>query len=454
MKFASTKSIALNNHAEDKLLVNRRKLSGIVAAFCMILFCLPAFGQWPDRHGPTLDSHVPAEDAKGLPLRWSATENIAWKAALHDEGHSSPVILDGKVWLTAATPDGKKQFVLGIDEATGEVLHDKVLFENDEPESLGGAQGYNNYAAPSCALAPGAVFVHFGSYGTARLDATTAQVVWQRRDLPCRHYRGPGSSPVLYGDKLILTFDGIDQQYTAVLDSETGRTLWRTDRSTDYGDLDDNGLPIREGDFRKAYCTPGFATVDGRVQILSVGSRAMQSYDLITGRELWTLRHKNYNAGIRPLWLPKEDLALINTGSRRAHLFAVKLDGTTTGDITESHVVWCRDKGNPRFAKPIYVDGLVFQITDTGIVYCLDASSGDELWKGRVPGDYRSSPILAGDLLYFFSEQGRGTVLKAGRTFEEIAVNEVPDMGTTACPAVSKGAIFVRGKTHLYKIQK
>ena len=270
------------------------------AALLSIFFCLPAFAQWPDRHGPTLDGHVHAEDAKGLPIHWSETKNIAWKAALHDEGHSSPVILDGKVWLTAATPDGKKQYVLGIDEATGDVLHDELLFENAKVEPLGGSQGYNNYAAPSCVLAPGAVFVHFGTYGTARLDAKTAQVVWQRRDLPCRHYRGPGSSPVLHGGKLILTFDGVDQQYTAVLDAQTGKTLWRTDRSTDYGDLDKNGVPWREGDLRKAYCTPGIALIDDRVQILSVGSRAMHSYDLLTGRELWTLRHKNYNAAIRP----------------------------------------------------------------------------------------------------------------------------------------------------------
>ncbi len=430
--------------------MNIRSLAALVA----ILFCTPAYAQWPDRHGPTLDGHVPAKDAKGLPTEWSETQNIAWKTALHDEGHSSPVILDGKVWLTAATPDGEKQFVLCIDEATGDVLHDKLLFENQEVEPLGGALGFNNYAAPSCVLAPGAVFVHFGSYGTARLDADSGKVVWQRRDLPCRHLRGPGSSPVLHGDKLVLTFDGVDQQYTTVLDAQTGKTLWRTDRSTEYGDLDADGVPVREGDLRKAYCTPGVATIGDQLQILSVGSRAMQSYDLLTGRELWTVRHKSYNAAIRPLWLPAEGLAVINTGSRGAHLFAVKLDGSTMGDVTESHLVWERAKGNPRFAKPIYRDGLIFQITDIGVASCMDAASGEELWKGRVPGDYRSSPILAGDHLYFFSEEGRGTVLRAGRTFDEIAVNEVPGMGTTACPAVSNGAIFVRGKTHLYKIQQ
>lgn len=432
-----------------------RRLATLISAFHLaLLVATAAVAQWPDRHGPDGNSHVRPADARGLPIRWSETDNIAWKAPLHDEGHSSPVILEGRVWLTAATADGKRQFIICIDEETGKVLHDKVLFENDEVESLGGAKGYNNYAAPSCVLAPGAVYVHFGSYGTARLDAETADVVWQRRDLPCRHFRGPGSSPVVVGDKLILTFDGIDQQYTTALDCRTGETLWRTDRSTDYGDLDENGRPKRDGDLRKAYCTPAVVDIGGKRQLLSVGSRAMHSYDLDSGRELWTLRHQSFNAGIRPLWLPDEGLTLINTGSRRAELIAVRLDETTQGDITDSHVAWSVKNGNPRFAKPIYDRGLVFQINDLGVVTCLDASSGKEIWKDRLTGNYRSSPILAGDHLYFFSEEGLGTVLKAAREFEEIANNRVKPLGTTACPAVAHGAIFIRGKTHLYKIQQ
>ncbi|SMP78792.1 Outer membrane protein assembly factor BamB, contains PQQ-like beta-propeller repeat [Neorhodopirellula lusitana] len=409
--------------------------------------------QWPDRHGPSHDGVVADADAEGLPIHWTDTENVAWKAPLHDEGHSSPVIADGKIWLTTATTDGKKQFVIAIDEQTGEILHDRLLFENAEVEKLGGAVGFNNYAAPSCVLGPSVVYVHFGSYGTAKLDAKTAEVIWQRRDLPCRHFRGPGSSPVLYGNKLVLTFDGVDQQYTTALDAETGQTLWRTDRTTDYEDLGDDGKPLRDGDMRKAYCTPAIVPVGDQLQILSVGARAMQSYDLETGDELWTLRHKSYNAGIRPLWIPEEKLAIINTGSRGAQLLAVRLDASTKGDVTDSHVEWVRERGNPRFAKPIQHDGLIFQVTDNGVVSCIELETGDELWKKRISGDYLASPILAGDRLYFFNQSGLGTVVKAQRDPEVIAVNDVPGMATTACPAVSSGAIFVRGKEHLYKIQ-
>lgn len=413
-----------------------------------------AHAEWPDRHGPTLDGVVSSDDAVGLPVTWSETENVQWKTELHDLGHSTPVIANGLVWLTAASEDGTKQYVIAIDEQSGKVVHDRLLFENSEVESLGGAVGFNNYAAPSCVLSGDAAFVHFGSYGTARLNPNNAATVWERRDLPCRHFRGPGSSPVLVEGKLILTFDGIDQQYTAALDAETGETLWRTDRSTDYDDLDDAGQPLREGDLRKAYCTPGIARIDGQIQVLSVGSRAMQSYDLESGKELWTVRHEQYNAAMRPLWLPKENLVVINTGSRGARLMAIRMNEATRGDVTDSHVAWSRDKGNSRFAKPIYHAGRIYQTTDNGVLACIDAETGDQIWKGRMKGDYRGSPILAGEHLYFISEDGRATILKTGDEFEEVAVNEVEAMGTTACPAVSKGALFIRGKHHLFKIAK
>ena len=411
------------------------------------------FAQWPDRHGPNLNGVVADADAERLPIHWTDTKNVAWKASLHDEGHSTPVISDGTIWLTTATKDGKQQFVIAIDEQTGEILHDKLLFENEEVEELGGARGFNNYAAPSCVTGPGAVYVHFGSYGTAKLDAKTAEVIWQRRDLPCQHFRGPGSSPVLYDDKLVLTFDGVDQQYTTALDAETGKTLWRTDRSTDYEDLGDDGKPLRDGDMRKAYCTPAIVQVGEQTQVLSVGARAMQSYDLETGKELWTLRHNSYNAGIRPLWLPEKKLAIINTGSRGAQLVAVRLDESTQGDVTDSHVEWVRERGNPRFAKPIEHNGLIFQVTDNGVLSCIDVNNGEELWKKRISGDYLASPILAGDRLYFFNQSGLGTVVKAQREPEIIATNDVPEMATSACPAVSNSAIFVRGKEFLFKIQ-
>ena len=191
-----------------------------------------------------------------------------------------------------------------------------------------------------------AVYVHFGSYGTARLDPRTATVVWQRRDLRCRHYRGPGSSPIVWRNLLILTFDGIDQQYVTALDKRDGKTVWRTDRSTNYHDLGPDGKPQREGDIRKGYGTPATMDAAGRTQVLSVGSRAAFGYDAETGREIWTVTHGDFNAAAPPLVYG--NLAIINTGSMGANLFAVRVDQSTRGNVTATHLAWNRTKGNSR----------------------------------------------------------------------------------------------------------
>jgi outer membrane protein assembly factor BamB len=239
---------------------------------------------WPDRNGPTFDGRAADEDGKDVPIEWDEAtgRNVAWKIPVEGRGHSTPVIGLGRIWLTAATEDGTRQYVVCVDAETGEVLHRRLLFENADPEPLGNT--FNTYASPTCVLEADAVYVHFGTYGTARLDPATAETVWQRRDIHCRHFRGPGSSPVLFGDLLILTFDGIDQQFLTALDKRTGETVWRTDRSTDFKDLDMDGNPRLEGDYRKAYGTPGLAEVDGRTQVVSVGARAAFGYDALTGR--------------------------------------------------------------------------------------------------------------------------------------------------------------------------
>ena len=172
----------------------------------------------------------------GLPLKWSESENVRWKTPIPHRGWSTPVVLGGQVWLTTATEDGHEFFVLCVDSATGEVVHNKKLFHSDEPEPLGNA--VNGYATPSPAIEPARVYVHFGSYGTACLDTATGEVLWKRDDLPCRHFRGPSSSLVLFENMLMVTMDGVDLQYVAALNKATGETIWRTDRDVEWNDQD------------------------------------------------------------------------------------------------------------------------------------------------------------------------------------------------------------------------
>ena len=432
-----------------------RLISGFVSAsLILLLLSSSAHAEqqhlaWPDRSGPNMNGVVPAEHAHGLPTEWDEQtgKNIAWKIALEGEGHCSPVIGEGRVWLTAATKDGTKQYVYAIDEKTGQVVHHKLLFENADPEPLG--NNVNTYASPSCVLEPGAVYVHFGSYGTARLNSKTAEVVWQRRDIPGRHFRGPGSSPVLYKNSLILTFDCIDQQFLMSLNKETGETIWRTDRSTNYHDLDENGKPKRDGDLRKAFSTPGLVEVNGHTQVISVGSRAAFAYDAETGKELWTITHKDFNAAVRPSFF--QGHAILNTGGRRSQLVSVKLDKTTRGNVDETHITWQRKKGNSRLSTPLLYEGRIYMITDNGIASCVDAATGEEVWTGRIGGTFVASPILANGLLYFCNEEGETAIVKAGDKFELVAKNRLKE-GMRASPAAAHGALFLRTFGHLYKL--
>ena len=177
---------------------------------------------WPDKNGPTMDGVVPEGEAARLPRTWDSESghNVVWRTPLEAIGHSSPVIGGDLIWFTAASVDGHQQWVYAIHRVTGEVIHHKLLFENPAPEPLGNP--LNNYAAPSCVLEDGAVYVHCGTYGTAKLDATSADVIWQRRDINVRHFRGPGSSPLLWENLLVLTFDGINRQFVTALSQTLG----------------------------------------------------------------------------------------------------------------------------------------------------------------------------------------------------------------------------------------
>ena len=249
------------------------------AASLSIIF-LAAFiarADWPQFRGPRGDGTASAPgdtNLIGLPLHWSETNNIKWKTEIPFRGWSTPVVMNGQVWVTTATEDGHDFFAICVDADTGKILFNEKLFHADNPEPLGNEM--NCYATPSPVIEPGRVYVHFGSYGTACLDTSTAQVLWQRTDISCRHFRGPSSSPILFQNLLILTLDGIDQQYTIALDKQTGKTVWKTDRDADWNDAGQGAAP---GDLRKSHSTPFIASIDGKFQMLSPGAKAAYSYD-------------------------------------------------------------------------------------------------------------------------------------------------------------------------------
>lgn len=411
-----------------------------------------AVPDWPEFRGPHGDGHATASgNAKtaGVPVHWSETENIKWKTEIPYRGWSTPVIMDGLVWLTTATEDGHDFFAICVEADSGKVRLNKKLFHSDNPESLGNGASMNCYATPSPVIEPGRVYVHFGSFGTACLNSSSGEVLWKREDLPCRHYRGPSSSPVLFENLLILTMDGADLQYQVALDKLTGKTVWKTDRSVIWADENVPGQMAKDGDLRKAHSTPLIVTAAGKPLMISAGAKAAYGYEPKTGREIWKVQYPDWSVAPRPLY--DHGLAFITTGLTKKEMWAVKTDGK--GDVTDSAVVWKLKTRVGKYASPILVDGLIYTAADESFITCVDAGTGDTVWTERVGGKYAASPIYADGRLYFCSQDGMTLVVKPGRSLNVLATNSLAS-GFMASPAVAGKALFLRTRTHLYRAEE
>ena len=408
-----------------------------------------AAGDWPEFRGPWGNGHASASGSgksSGIPLSWSETENVKWKTSIPHKGWSTPVVMNGQVWFTTATVKGHDFFVICVDAKSGAIVLNEKLFHSDNPEPLGNP--LNSYASPTCVIESGRVYVHFGSYGTACLDTKTFDVLWKRSDLPCRHLRGPGSSLVLFENLLILTMDGVDVQYLVALDKKTGRTVWKTDRTAEWNDLDADGKPKMEGDLRKAYSTPLLIDVDGKKQMITVGAKAVYGYDPADGREIWKVHTPAYSGASRPVY--GNGTAYMITGFGKTELLAVRVDGS--GDVTDTHIVWKTGKSMPRTPSPVLINDLLFTVNDSGIIICMEALTGKKVWEQRIRGNNAASMLYADGRVYCFDWDGKTTVFRAARQYELLATNKL-DSGFMASAAVSGKALFLRTKTHLYRIE-
>ena len=301
------------------------------------------------------------------------------------------------------------------------------------------------------------MYVHFGSYGTACLDTATGEVLWQRDDLPCRHYRGPSSSVVLFENLVILTLDGVDLQYVVALDKKTGDTVWKTDRDVEWNDQDVNRQTpkrpqrIRDGDMRKAHSTPLIVKLpDGEPLMLSGGAMAAFAYDPRTGKERWRIEFDDFSVSPRPIY--HDGIAYMVTGNIHSELWAVR--AAAKGNLTEyrQRSLATEQAGVAHTSSPILVDGLIYMANDDGIINCIDAATGKLVWQKRIGSSYAASPIYADGHLYFFDRDGESTVIKPGRKFDALATNTLDD-GLMASPAVDGRALILRTKTHLYRIE-
>jgi outer membrane protein assembly factor BamB len=421
--------------------------------------CTAAAATWPQWRGPEGQGHAPA--AHDLPVRWSETENIAWKTPLPGRGWSSPVMDEARIWLTAAvatdlSPEerarrtaalaaklpmnvsGPVSFrALCVERVTGKLLHDVTLFTVDDPQPI---HSLNSHASPSPVLADGRVFCHFGDYGTACVDAATAAVVWTTRDHRLNHENGPGSSPIVWRDLLIFHCDGSDTQSIVALDVRTGRQVWKTPRS---GTLQENP------DLKKAYGTPLVLPLGGRELLVSPAADWIYGYDPATGRELWKQAYGVLGFSIVPRPVTAHGLLFMSTSFMQPELLALRLgDGTAAPEI-----VWREKKGAPSMPSPLVVGDEVYMVSEKGIASCLDARTGAIQWTERLGGNFSSSPLFADGRIYVGNRTGETLVFRPGREFVLEATNPL-DGSIMATPAAVDRAIYVRTEAALYRIEK
>jgi outer membrane protein assembly factor BamB len=391
---------------------------------------------WPRFHGPNGDCR---SDATGLPLKWSESENVVWKTSIHDKGWSSPVVWGKQVWMTTAREDGKEMFAVCVDRDTGKIVHDLKIFDVEKPAFC---IAFNSYASPTSVIEEGRVYIHFGTYGTVCLDTATGKRLWERRDLKCDHHRGAGSSPILFEEMLFVNFDGFDVQFVVALDKKTGETVWKKNRAIDYGS--DNG------DIKKAYATPAVIQVNGKPQLISPAAMATIAYDPKTGDELWKVYQGGMNVAQPPLYA--DGKVFLCTGDGGFRLLAVRPDGS--GDVTKTHIEWKGAKNGSSRTSPLLIDGKLYVINENGILSCADAAKGEQVWQERVGGKFTASPLFADGKVYLFDQDdGKTFVGEAGKGWKLLATNKLDD-GCMATPAVAGKALFIRTKTHLYRIEQ
>lgn len=421
----------------------------------------PAAGEpnWPGWRGET-GQGVSTETR--LPLRWSATENVRWTAALPGRGHSSPVVWGDRVFLTTALEgelvpgakavqhfDGGQEFVhpdgvgadrrhtfkvLALHADTGATLWERTAWEGTPYDSR---HKRGAYAAPTPVTDGRSVFVSFGAEGLYAYGVDGAPL-W-KADLGgiATMGVGYGISPLLYRDLVIVQCDedNGERSYLAAFDKKTGRPAWRVARTVQV-----------------SWATPILVKAGRRDELVTAGAEHVIAYDPATGRELWRMKGLESNAVPSPV--AGEGVVVVSSGYPSKIAIAVKPGGA--GDVTHSaQVLWRYAKGTAYVPSPILYGGYVYLMTDKGLITCLDARSGEVQYEGARPPvgtSFMASPVAYDGKLLLVSLDGDAFVLKAGPRHEVLRTNPMGEP-IAASPAIAKGRLYIRGEKTLFCIE-
>ena len=424
-----------------------------VVVLCVVLMshadAADRFPEWRGISGQGIS------EATGLPVSWSESKNVAWKAKVAGRGWSTPVIDNGQVWLTTAThtPASKEDAArrqktttnsqpltisksaslraIGFDLKTGKPIRDVEVLNVKDPQMI---HIINSYATPSPIIEDGKLYCHYGPLGIACLNTKTGKVLWKNTTLRVKHENGPGSSPILWKDLLIVHCDGIDKQYITAINKKTGKQAWKTART---GELKSNPQ------LRKSYATSLVVEVDGKPQIVSPAADWVYGYDPRTGRELWKLRYGvlGFSNAARPV--AGKGLVFVCTGYMKSQLLALKLGGKSP------KVAYRIKRQVPNVASPLLIGNELYFISDGGVATCADVATGKIHWTKRIGGKIWASPLYADGRIYIPGRDGKTTVIAPGKTYRQLAQNQLPGRHFATAAAVD-GSLILRTEGVVY----
>ena len=439
----------------------KHRTASIVIVALLAITVSDAHGQnpnWPQWRGPA-GAGISIETR--LPSEWSETRNIRWKTPISGRGHSSPIVWNNKIFLTSSIegpivpgaeavrhirkgeeyrhPDSEgadhsyqlKLFCLDVE--TGKILWDKTVYEGTVYDNR---HKKNTYASTTPATDGQYIYLSFEAEGLYCYDFTGKRIWKTSLGKIAKGGMGPGTSPVLYENLVILQ---CDQEYgegsfIAAVDKKTGKEVWRVARS-----------------HRRSWSTPLLIKTATRMELVASGAESVIAYDPATGKELW--RAPGVVSNPIPSPVAANDLVFVSAGSETKRALAIRVGGT--GDLTNtSSIVWSYDKGTAYVPSPILYGEHLYLLTDAGAITCLEAKTGRVIYQARLPiaARFTASPVAFDGKILIISEDGDGFIMRAGPTPEVLNVNSLGEP-VFASPAIADGRLLIRGSNNLYCIE-
>lgn len=430
-------------------------LAGVSAAVGLVAapapLSQPSTG-WLQWRGP-FGTGVAVGDA---PLRWSDTSGVRWKVPVPGRGHSTPIVVGDRLFFTTAIPTGRGSAapartrgggggadaglehrfeVLAVDRATGRTVWQRTATVATPHE--GYHRTYGSFASNSPVSDGQRVYAFFGSRGLYAYSLD-GELLWRKDfgvQLRMDGAFGEGTAPILHEGRLLVLFDHLEGGFLAVLEAATGRELFRIPRTERYN-----------------WAPPFVATHDGRKQIV-INGETTRGYDYETGAPLWEARGLGENSV--PQVVQHGDLVFSMSGHTIKYLMAIRLG--RRGDLTGTEAIaWSTPRGVSYTPSPVLLDGRLYVVSDAGLVSSFDAATGRAIWATQrlpKPYNFKASPVAAGGRLYLATEEGDVVVVRAAETFEVLATNTLQDQSFIASPVIVDGALYLRSRTHLFRIE-